>query len=212
MTDKLRSQILDAVFANDERDRRPLVALLLASLPRVSTIYAHIPALDPFLGGVLQEALDQQQTCAHSTLLSSLRELHVLSEVPSCVMDNRKPRDEDNLEPSLQLHDIWPVLYLKGLSKLRLYNLNPDGLGSLLQETLQSEKKCPDNGKTNQCYIQHLHIATKVKSPCRAEDVTALLTLPLALRSLSFSWDDDKAKKRINGKNRKIWQISCNEV
>jgi hypothetical protein len=79
LPDKLRSQILDAVFANDERDRQPLMALLLASLPRVSTIYAHIPALDPSLGGVLQAALDQQQTCAHSSVRTTGKQINLIS-------------------------------------------------------------------------------------------------------------------------------------
>ncbi|RDW92949.1 uncharacterized protein DSM5745_00271 [Aspergillus mulundensis] len=211
LTDELGSQILRAVFAsdNDYRDRRPLVALLLCSLPRVSTVYAHVPETDPFLGGVLKVALDQQQAAssAESALLLGLRELHVLSEVPNSIEDGLKPQDDDISEPSLQLHDIWPALYLRHLNTLRLYNLDPDGLGRLLQETI------PVQGQGNECHIQHLHIATKRTSACRAEDLTALLTLPTALKSLSLSWDMDKTKtKKIKGKKRNVWQISNNEV
>jgi hypothetical protein len=36
-----------------QRDRRPLMALLLTCLPNLSTVYAHVPRFDPVLGAVL---------------------------------------------------------------------------------------------------------------------------------------------------------------
>ncbi|KAL4904300.1 hypothetical protein BDW74DRAFT_185626 [Aspergillus multicolor] len=188
LTEEVGSEIFQRIFAddNDCRDRRPLM------------IYAHIPEADPFLGGVLQAALGQQQAVpgAESTLLLGLKELHVLSEVPTSVEKGLQPQDDDISEPSLQLHDIWPALYLQRLNTLRLYNLDPDGLGSLFQNNIKAQER----GYT--CRIQHLHIATKRMSACRAEGVTALLTLPLK----------SKIKDKTTGKKRNVWQISNSEV
>ncbi|KAL4912924.1 hypothetical protein BDW62DRAFT_206075 [Aspergillus aurantiobrunneus] len=110
--------------------RRPVVGLLLASLPCVSTEYAHIPASDPFPKGILRTALDQQQ--AHpdtqSPLLSNVKELNVLRKVPGFTEG-----DPDTLEPPLVLDDIGLIFYLRGLRRVRLHNLDMDGISSLLQ-------------------------------------------------------------------------------
>ncbi|KAL2813594.1 hypothetical protein BJX63DRAFT_431934 [Aspergillus granulosus] len=42
-------------------DRRPLMALLLDSLPNVTMIDAHVPQSDPVLGAVLRRALEKQR-------------------------------------------------------------------------------------------------------------------------------------------------------
>ncbi|KAL3445085.1 hypothetical protein BJX65DRAFT_282251 [Aspergillus insuetus] len=40
----------------DTRDHRPLMALLLASLPSVSTLYAHVPESDPYLAHICKQS------------------------------------------------------------------------------------------------------------------------------------------------------------
>ncbi|KAL3479982.1 hypothetical protein BJX99DRAFT_254868 [Aspergillus californicus] len=204
----LGPQLLDAIFETPKRDWRPLIALLLASLPCVSKVIAHIPASDPFLAGVLRTALDYQQAGVPLPWLHSLREIHVLSEVPGPSETDPKGWNDDLEEPPLKFDHIWPIFYLQGLHTVRLYNLDPYGFSQLLQQKIQSN----ENGY--ECNIEHLHIATKQTSVCRAKDVTALLTLPSALKGLSFSWDEDKAKpkEKINGRRRNIWQISNHQV
>lgn len=158
----------------------------------------------------MKTAIGRQQpgSGGQLTWLPSLKEIHVLCEVPGYFEESPKIPDEDIYNPPLSLGDIWPIFYLKGLHRVHLYDFDPDGFSQLFHHKMRSSEF------EHECHIEHLHVATKSKSICRAEDVTALLTLPAALRSLSFSWDDDKAKskEKINGKRRNVWQISNNEV
>lgn len=48
---ELESSIFEALR---KADRRPLMALLLTSLPNLTTICAHVPEIDDFLAGVLK--------------------------------------------------------------------------------------------------------------------------------------------------------------
>lgn len=208
LSSELGSLFMDAIFtkSNGYRDKRPLIALILTNLPHVSTVYACIPASDIFLGSILRTVLDQQK--ADSGVpgrLSNLKELHLFGEAPAFSEEGPDIDEADIKQPPLRLNEIWPVFYLHGLRTLHLYNFDPDGFGSLF------EGKIKDSGE---CHIHHLHIVTKETSPSRVEDVTALLTLPTALKSLTFSWDKDrsKTKEKINGKRRTISHISNREV
>lgn len=208
LTSKLGSLFMDATFTkcNGYRDARPLMGLILTNLPEISTVYACIPASDLFLGSILCTVLDQQK--ADSGVpgrLSKLKELHLFGEAPAFIEEGPEIDEEDIIKPPLRLNEIWPVFYLNGLGTLYLYNFDPDGFGSLFEEKIQG---------SGDCQIHHLHIATKETSSSRVEDVTALLTLPTALKSLTFSWDKDrsKTKERINGKKRTISHISNREV
>ncbi|KAL4929019.1 uncharacterized protein BDV17DRAFT_298321 [Aspergillus undulatus] len=207
---ELGSLFLDATFAKDNghRDRRPLMALILANLPSAATIYGHIQPSDLFLWAIVRTALDQQQSSssAPSNALSGLKELHLFSEVPRYYEGGPDASDENIQSPALKLDGLWPALYLQSLRTVRLYNLDPDGISTLFRNFNR------EHGYD--CHIQNLHIVSKATSTCRAEDVTTLLTLPTSLKSLSFSWEKDKTKtnENINGKRRNIWQISNHEV
>ncbi|KAI9038389.1 LysM peptidoglycan-binding domain-containing protein [Aspergillus affinis] len=170
-------------------------------------VYAYIPASDLFLGAVLQAVIGRQRAGSGKQLtwLPSLEEFYVLCEVTRYFEESSKLPNDDIFDLSLNLGDIWPILYLKGLHTVRLYNFDPDGFSQLFHHKMYSGK--------SECRIEYLHIATKRMSICRAEDITALLTLPVALRSISFSWNNDKVKtkEKINGKRRNVWQISNNQ-
>ncbi|KAI9043622.1 uncharacterized protein KD926_003392 [Aspergillus affinis] len=190
------SQIFDAIFVDrneyQSRDRRPLMALLLTCLPCVSRIYMHVSASNPFLGAVLQTAIGRQRAGSgeQSTWLPSLKEFHALGEVPGYLEASPEWSDDDINNPSLKLDDIWPIFYLQGLRTVRLYGLDPNGLNQLFQEKMQGNE------------YGYGAISSTFTSP-HSDDP-----------SLSFSWDDDKAKTKdnINGKRRNVWQISNNEV
>ena len=68
----------DIVRSLSENDRRPLMALLLMSLPNPETLYAHVPRSDPVLGAVLKRMLDLKDSGSSSHCLSRLRELYLL--------------------------------------------------------------------------------------------------------------------------------------
>lgn len=54
-------------------DRRPLMALLLTSLPNLEVMYAHIPRSDPVLAAVLEKILDRQDHGHTAATLQNLR-------------------------------------------------------------------------------------------------------------------------------------------
>ncbi|KAL2830511.1 hypothetical protein BDW59DRAFT_158425 [Aspergillus cavernicola] len=184
-TGELESKFLDGIFLEGNHDRSPLVALLLTCLPRVETVYAHLPAKDLFFRAILQTAFDRQQSGQHLTYLASFKELYILSEVPGFPEDDHEPQSKEIEEPPLKLDNLWPVFYLEGLRSLHLYNVDTEGAGSLLHQ---------ERGYT--CHIEHLHIATKQTSTCTPADLAALLTLPRGLKSLSFCWSGDKTKSK----------------
>jgi hypothetical protein len=100
----------------DTRDHRPSMALLLAFLPNVSTLCAHVPESDPYLQAVLLAASNNRST------LKSLKELYLLVEVP--IFENRS-RVTYVYQPALGLSNVWPALYLSGLRSVYLQTLIP---------------------------------------------------------------------------------------
>ena len=54
----LESSVVEALR---KADRRPLVALLLTSLPNLATLYAHVPEVDVFFAEMLKQALEDQE-------------------------------------------------------------------------------------------------------------------------------------------------------
>jgi hypothetical protein len=105
----------------DTRDHRPLMALLLAGLPNVSTLHAHVPESDPYLQAVLLAASNN-----HSTL-KSLKEPYLLAEVP--IFENRS-RVAYVYQPALRFSNVWPALYLSSLRSVYLHDLDTEGLAS----------------------------------------------------------------------------------
>ncbi|KAI9370130.1 hypothetical protein BJX61DRAFT_549171 [Aspergillus egyptiacus] len=202
-TAELQSNFLEGIFLEENHERRPLVALLLTCLPRVETVYAHLPAQDSFFRAVVQVAIDRQQNGHPLTYLASLKNLYLLSEVPGFPEDGCEPHSEEIEEPPLKVHDFWPVFYLESLRSLHLYNLDTEGAESILRQ---------EKGYTS--HIEHLQVATKQSSTCTPADVVALLTLPSRLKGLSFCWSGDKTKstEKVGRKKRSIWKIRNSEV
>ncbi|KAL3442820.1 hypothetical protein BJX65DRAFT_312434 [Aspergillus insuetus] len=161
-------------------------------------MYAHIPNSDPYLKAVLGE-------CLNSSMLETLQELYLLPEVPvfdrSLIGSPGYERDTTNFH-RLQLDVVWPLFFQPRLRTVSIYNLDTENLASLLSPE-------PSIGA---CAIEKLHITTHKKSKCLPDDVHALLTLPEALRSVSFFWHNytfkhGPAKKDTTCKisNRQIW-------
>jgi hypothetical protein len=142
----------------DTRDHRPLMALLLASLPNVSTLHAHVPESDAYLQAVLLAASNNRST------LKSLKELYLLAEVP--IFENRS-KVTYVYQPALRLSNVWPALYLSSLRSVYLHNIDTEGLASFFE--------VQNDNDTWICNIQHLYVATHNDSKCLPEDVHALL-------------------------------------
>ncbi|KAL4862239.1 hypothetical protein BDV12DRAFT_203236 [Aspergillus spectabilis] len=157
------------------------MALLLASLPKLAVIRAHVPSHDPYLAAVLQQALDQQSRGQDIPgLLGHLRELYIFAEVwfPAEI-----PEDEnlsDIPAAPLKLDGLWPVLLLQSMRKLHLYDLEADGIAVLIEK----------NQYDQTCYIDDLLLRTLDGSSCRPADIKALTQLPQALLSFSLFIND----------------------
>ncbi|KAL2846050.1 hypothetical protein BJX68DRAFT_268907 [Aspergillus pseudodeflectus] len=84
-------------------DRRPLVALLLGSLPNLVRIRVHVPSSDPYLAALLKLALERERPSP----LNRLRELYVFAEVPVVPgHDMQVGDDPDRPVAPLRLHDL----------------------------------------------------------------------------------------------------------
>ncbi|KAL2839288.1 hypothetical protein BJX68DRAFT_272163 [Aspergillus pseudodeflectus] len=176
----------------------PLVALLVACLPNVSTIYAHIPDADPYLHSVLLAA--SERPC---TMLTNLKTIYLLPEVPILEPDAPEFKSNSAYYPALSLDVAWPALYLPSLRALYLYNLETQGLADLLAS------QNPKHGR--ECLITRLSIATHKDSKCLPEDISALLALPKALTSVSLFWNNYKFKTGP-AKKDVMYKVSNNQV
>ncbi|CEL02183.1 hypothetical protein ASPCAL03355 [Aspergillus calidoustus] len=181
-------------------DHRPLMALLLVNLKNVAIMYAHIPNSDPYLRAALDRLLKGSR-------LDKLQELYLIPEVPIFDRNLRGSpgyeRDTTNFH-RLQLDGVWPLLFQPRLRTLSMDNLDTENVASILQ---------PERSKRG-CAIEELHISSHKQSKCLPDDVHALLTLPKALRSISFYWHNYKfkhgpAKKDTTCKvsNQQIWDM-----
>ncbi|KAL2810802.1 hypothetical protein BJX63DRAFT_400946 [Aspergillus granulosus] len=168
----LESKILDPQsLAN--RDRRPLIILLLICLPNISTIYMHLPWSTPLLQPVLEEILRYQDRGSSLPCLRHLTHLYLLADVSA-----RQGKTKGSPDASFRLDSIWPLLYFPTLDSLSLYGLDTDGAASLLA-------RCEDKV----CRFQHLRIVIGKYSTCATSDVQALVKLPRILTRFSIFWD-----------------------
>lgn len=154
----IRAAIQDTELGDEEailtrlsrRDRRPLMAMLLASVPNISSLWAHVPLEDPFL------ALLMQRTLIQPALLGELRELHLFPEVP--VLDeyntgwnDEPPRDTeldqylDEQTISLNIEHLWPGFYLPKLQTLSLHDLQPITATESLVRRMPTGGSCIEN-------------------------------------------------------------------
>ncbi|CEL08220.1 hypothetical protein ASPCAL11371 [Aspergillus calidoustus] len=193
----LEVEILSKVSTPLARNH-PLVALLLARLPNVSTIYAHIPDSDPYLHSVLLAALERP-----CTIFTNLKTIYLLPEVP--VLEPYAPefKSDSAYYPALSLDMTWPALYLPTLRALYLYNLETKGLADLLAS------HAPKHAR--ECLITCLSIATHKDSKCLPEDISALLALPKALTSVSLFWNNYKFKTGPSKKDV-VYKVSNNQI
>ncbi|KAL2817887.1 hypothetical protein BJX63DRAFT_385345 [Aspergillus granulosus] len=198
--DYLKHEILEKVLSptKSTADHRPLMALLVAHLPNLSTLYAHVPRSDPYLHAVLLEG-------RRRSTLGKLNKLYLLPEI---LVFDRGLRDSPGYQMDtmnfhhLKLDVTWPVLFLSGLRSVSIYNLNTEDLALLLE----------DQRRVSVCHVEQLRVVTHKQSKCLPEDVHALLTLPQALTRLSFYWHyysfkHGPAKKDITWKvsNQQVW-------
>ncbi|GAB1208537.1 hypothetical protein APSETT445_007288 [Aspergillus pseudonomiae] len=162
-----------------ERDRRPLMALLLTCLPNLTRIYAHVPQSDPVLSAALMQILDCQGGNNPSTLLSKLSELYIFGEVDIPTRDlvnyDLLARADQTL---LRLDDLWPAFHLTGLRTLSLYGLDIANAARRLGASPAMSR------------LKHLSITGGFNSSCTYSDLRALLTLPEALTSFSLYVQD----------------------
>ncbi|KAJ5468792.1 hypothetical protein N7475_006544 [Penicillium sp. IBT 31633x] len=125
-------ELEDTIFQSlSQRDRRPLMAILLASVPNLAALYAHVPRSDPILEVVLERALKEDA----SSPLHRLKELYLFAEVPVPTRksdgsgensrESSVDNDVDSRLPHFKLDYLWPVFYLPKLRSLLLYDLDP---------------------------------------------------------------------------------------
>ncbi|KAL4882731.1 hypothetical protein BJY04DRAFT_217219 [Aspergillus karnatakaensis] len=168
----------DMILDIHRGDRRPLMALLLALLPNLAVIRAHVPSHDPYLMAVLQHALNEQTRGQDtSSLLGHLRELFIFAEVWLPAEIPEEENLSDTPRAPLKLDGLWPVLFLPTMRKLYLYDLETEGISTLIEKTQHDQT----------CYIDDLLLKTLDESSCRAADIRALIKLPKALLNCSLS-------------------------
>ncbi|CEN61010.1 hypothetical protein ASPCAL07679 [Aspergillus calidoustus] len=192
---------IESTMISDIRqgDCRPLMALLLASLPNLLVIRAHVPRDDPYLTAVLQRAL-VQPTHERGTPgpLSQLRDVYVFAEVPVPAEIPLEYLSDIPAAP-LRLDVIWPMLFLRSMRKLHLYDLEADGIATLIQKHQDHQTS----------YINDLLVRTLKESSCQPADLKALIRLPRALLKFSLFVDDQcphlrKVPSKIS--NTDIWE------
>ncbi|KAL3456937.1 hypothetical protein BJX64DRAFT_293620 [Aspergillus heterothallicus] len=131
----------DIISAIRQGDRRPLMALLLASLPNLIVIRAHVATHDPYLAVLLQQALDRQSHEPDTPeSLGQLRELYAFAEV-SVSVEAAVVGLAEIPATVLRLDGIWPVLFLRSMRKLRLYDLDTGGIAALTEKR-QKDQIC----------------------------------------------------------------------
>lgn len=190
----------DSIFESlSQRDRRPLMAMLLASVPNLSTLYAHVPRSDPILGAVLARKL-QDQTCGP---LHELKELYLFSEYPVLVERNggcghglcesspdEKPGDR---LPYFKLDYLWPVFYLSKVQNLLLYNLDPSKTTEYL-------------GQHNaESHVENLYlVGYDPKGVFKIPDFQALISRTGKLKSLSLYNPEEYDLSELS--NSEMWE------
>ncbi|KAL2820396.1 hypothetical protein BJX63DRAFT_428224 [Aspergillus granulosus] len=168
----------DIISAIRQGDRRPLMALLLASVPNLMVIRAHVPLHDPYLAAVLQQALDCQKRDIPGPL-RQLCELYAFAEVS--IPAKAAMEDISDIPGApLRLNDIWPVFFLRPMRKVHLYDLDTDGIAALIEKN--------QNHQTS--YINNLLLRIIDESACQPADIKALIGLPHTLLNFSLFIND----------------------
>ncbi|KAJ0425331.1 hypothetical protein BJY00DRAFT_308653 [Aspergillus carlsbadensis] len=195
----------DILVSLKRRDRRPLVALLLVSLPNLRRVWAHVPRRDPILAAVLKRVVNPGHP-EPSSALAQLSELYICQEPPVLPpwadSDSEDENEVSNSESwdSLQLNSIWPVFHHKPIRTLSLLDLDTKNASTWLP--------APEVRAANKLsHIEHLHIVAIWNSVCAYADVHALISQPTALKSLTLSIQDNPYDHRRNEiiSNAELW-------
>ncbi|KAL4864642.1 hypothetical protein BDV12DRAFT_200884 [Aspergillus spectabilis] len=155
-------------------DPRPLMALLLANLRNLTTLYAHLPETDIFLAEVLKKAVQSQQDQPQNDYppLHGLREAHLTSSW------NYRNDFSTHGNYKLELNHLWPVFQLPNMQRLSVFDF----------ESLGASNHYVNSFKTTS--IMDLTLVHSGGSLLAGPDAMALLTLPKKLAKLSFYLDD----------------------
>lgn len=100
-------------------DRRPLVAMILASLPNLETLSMNVSDSDPYLQPILQRAIGIQHhgSCELSTQTPVFQHLRRLSIAPEDHEQKREP---------LNINMLQPFVYLPELLRLNIISASID--------------------------------------------------------------------------------------
>ncbi|KAF2500556.1 hypothetical protein BU16DRAFT_578488 [Lophium mytilinum] len=182
----------DVMEALRKSDPRPLMALLLACLPKLTTLYAHVPETDIFLAAVLEKALQSQldESRNGNPLLQQLCEIYL-----SSAWNYRKNWDARE-SYQLTLRHLWPVFQLPSLKKVSLFDLDPLGASLRYGNIPQT------SGITDLTLVLH------EESKLAAVDAAALLASLKDLTSLSlYLVDHNNWRQRPrNLSNFALWE------
>ena len=166
-----------------KRDRRPLIVILLASVPNLSTLYAHVPPSDPILGTFMKRTLDFQISSKPSCSLSKLKELYLFPEV--------EPPLDIAARSDLKLDYLWPAFYLPSLRALSLFRLNSDKAAEYLGYHAAVS------------HVEDLYLIGDKSPVLTSLDTQALLTRTEGLKSLFLYLDEGVHGPDVS--NSDIW-------
>lgn len=180
------------------RDRRPLMALLLTSLPNLTVLYAHVSRYDPFMGAVLERGVSCPNNGRPSApSLRNLKELYLFPEVPVISEKDQKYDIWSFHIPPLRFDYLRPVFSLPNLRVLSLYDLN-------------LEKADIELPRTNVSQIEDLYLICHYNALCTSSNIGPLVAQPKALKSFSFFIRDNSARIGENDpviSNSEVWDM-----
>lgn len=169
---RIETRILEAVL---KADPRPFMALLLANLRNLMTLYAQLPETDIFLDEVLQNAIQTRSDQIHNghpRPLYALREAHLTS-----AWNYRKIWHAEDVY-KLELHHLWPVFRLPNIQVLSVFDFEPLGASNILENCMKLSN------------ISELTLVHHYNTFLAATDMMTLLTLPKRLTKLSIYLND----------------------
>ena len=168
--ERIESSALEALR---KADPRPLMALLLACLPNLTTLYSHLPDEDMFLAAVLQQAVEgrqDQQAPNGIPLLNRLREVHLASAW------NYRGHDYQ-----LRVKHLSHVFQLPNIQELSVFDLEPFEASDRFGNSPGSSS------------ITNLTLVYHSDSLLEVPDTLALLALPKRLTKLSIYLNDNNS-------------------
>jgi hypothetical protein len=150
------------------------MALLLTVLPNVISLLAHIPEKDPYLAEVLRLSVDHEEIKPQRKALQNLESAQLMSEWHVRHSTVRQPRDNYLLE----LQHVWPIFRLSSLREVSIFDFDPRDASVYFDHYVRTSS------------ITHLTLVIHSDASISARDAHVLLTLPIALISLSIYSND----------------------